>query len=555
MSGSSKTKAKLALEAFIVWFILCTVYLLTLANNHTEAEDGLRYLNDIRSGDPSAISFPYHLSYGWLGWLTYHVALAFGYGGGPLLPVQVSLSVFPGALGIAVLWILVRIVGFNRTEATVGCGLLAFSYGYWWYSVEVEVYILSTLLLICSLLFAYRGATQPSWKVFAVLGLTYGLAVLAHITNLLFAAVAIVALLLAKRGLFEPQVMRCALAYTGVGIVVITLPYVTAILAAGLNTPREVYDWLATYAQNDAYGDAWGNWEATTLPKAAIGVGRALVGGNFVFSLDPVRGFAYKVLPAQSLHEELFLVRNFNPVLAVVLLMLVVVVVLTLLVFMLQWLRKPPLNRASRVLAILCLAWLVPYTLFFVWWEPDNVEFWIAPWVPLMILLTLPFSTWGRGARRLLPYTALVLIGALFTINYWGAVWLQQDSENDYWRVRSSWYERNATSSDLVVARDYIFANYLRYFSQGTVIQAEHFFGNHSSTEEALDTLQRRIGGPEVRRVLFSSDVLYPASDRFSRCTAMDECEWAADIRGVVLPNTRVVAVEPLEEVRKLKQR
>lgn len=54
----------IALEAFAVWGILCLIYFLTLSGNHTEAEDGLLYLRDIRDGEPSAIFSPYHLIYG-----------------------------------------------------------------------------------------------------------------------------------------------------------------------------------------------------------------------------------------------------------------------------------------------------------------------------------------------------------------------------------------------------------------------------------------------------------------------------------------------------------
>jgi hypothetical protein len=86
---------------------LSTIYLLTLAGNHTEAEDGLHYLVAIRDGDLADNSPAYHLIYHWLGWLIYHAALALGYDGGPLLPVQI-FNTFTGALGIALLWVLLR---------------------------------------------------------------------------------------------------------------------------------------------------------------------------------------------------------------------------------------------------------------------------------------------------------------------------------------------------------------------------------------------------------------------------------------------------------------
>jgi hypothetical protein len=52
------------LEALTVWLAFAALYLLTLAGNHSEAEDGIRYLNDIRTGDPARISSHYHLMNG-----------------------------------------------------------------------------------------------------------------------------------------------------------------------------------------------------------------------------------------------------------------------------------------------------------------------------------------------------------------------------------------------------------------------------------------------------------------------------------------------------------
>ena len=170
-----------------------------------------------------------------------------------MLPVQIA-NALTGALGVAVLWMLLRYVGLSRIYAAAGCGLVAFSYGYWWYSVEVEVYILSTFFLICCLFLAYRAAVKPSWKVFAILGAAHGLAILAHQTNLLFAIVTLAALLLSLRTLSWIRVAGCGLAHTGAGIIAVVVPYLLVIFYLGLKTPNEIYLWLTTYVQSDKWG-------------------------------------------------------------------------------------------------------------------------------------------------------------------------------------------------------------------------------------------------------------------------------------------------------------
>lgn len=478
-----------------------------------------------------------------MGWAAYHCALLLGYGGGPLLPVQIT-NVFIGALGAALVWFLLRTVTRDFIVASAGCGILAFSYGYWWYSVEVEVYMLSVAFLICSLLIAHRAALRPKAGSFAALGATTGLAVLAHVTNVLFGAVAMVAVLYAARALPPRRLANCAAAYAGVVAGVVLPAYVLAIRVIGFSSPDEVLEWQTDYAQNDA----WGGWGISALPKAVIGAGRSLTGGHFALSLDPARDLAYRVLPTQSLREEVFLVRDLGPASAVLLLLLVVAVLLMLAVLAAGWLRRPDLNGSARVLAVLCLSWLVPYAVFFTWWEPDNVEFWIAAWVPLAILLALPLSANGSPVSRGRASGVLLIVAVLFAVNLFGSVLPQHGLQNDYWRLRYSWYENSAKPSDMVVANDYIGASYLDYFSRAEVI----YTGSLSEPEDLGDELQRHIRTSRAQRVLFSGDAFFPAADTFSRCVN-GICERASAAREEFLPRTHVVSDLPLEKVRELE--
>lgn len=540
-----------ALEPMAVWIIFSTIYLLTLAGNHAEAEDSLWYLRNIRDGEASNLFHPHHLVYEWCGWAVYHAALGLGYSGGPEVPVQV-FNALTGALGIAVLWALLRRVA-GRVAATSGCGLLGFSYGYWWYSVEAEVYILSASLLICSLTVAYHAAMDPSWKLFALLGGAQGFAVLAHQTNVLFAIVAAGALFIASRSLPLGDVKRCALAYAGAGIAIVVPPYVSAIAVLRLRTPGDVYYWLTRYAQEGVGG----SWELLNIPKAVFGFGRALVGGHFLFALEPSRKLLLETFPSQSLREEQFLVRNFPDWLILLLLALSAVVIVALLVPVLGWLRQPKLDSPqARVLAILCMTWFVPYALFFLWWEPQNIEFWIAPLVPLVILFALLSSAHEyRSGRRFLPTSVMILLSALISVNFVGSVWPQHSPKNDYWRVRASWYEGHTSSSDLVLYGDYPQGRYLKYYSQAQLIEVPEIFADRKDKSEAVAELQRRIDSADVQRVLVSSEVFYPATDKYSRCTEPRICtEWAPEMRNEFLDRSIIVYEGPLEEVRKLKE-
>jgi hypothetical protein len=322
-----------------------------------------------------------------------------------------------------------------------------------------------------------------------------------------------------------------------------------AIAVSGLQTPEEVYDWLAHAAHSDRHG----TWEASSVPKAMVGLGRALVGGHFAFSLDPVRDVVVGGFSGKSLREELFLVHDYPEWLVLLLFVLLAVLALALLQSVLRWLRRPTLDGRAMLLATLCVAWLAPYAIFFTWWEPHNIEFWIAPWVPLATLFALVSSRREYGSHRRFPSNLVVIIAVLLSVNLLGSVWPQHSPEDDYWRMRTSWYERNASAQDLVVTAGAQSSRYLRYFSSSRVIDIETVFPKHNDTAGAFLALRRQIAGADAQRVLFSKEVFYPASDEFSRCTDAQLCdEWAPAMRDEFLPRTRIVAEEQLETVREL---
>jgi hypothetical protein len=349
------------------------------------------------------------------------------------------------------------------------------------------------------------------------------------------------------------EVGRCLLAYATIGISVVIPPYALAILAHGLETPREVYNWLASYPQTGE----WGMWEASNVPKAAIGMARAFVGGHFAFALDPVRNVAEELLVDKSLSEEAFLMRNFSLVLAMLLAALSVIVALALVIPVVGWLRHPILCQRSRVLRIMCVSWLLSYTPFFVWWDPGNLEFWIAPSVPLVILWALSVSVRGDSQHLRPNVVVSVVIGMLFAINLFGSVWPQHYPEGDYWCVRASWNERNATPSDSIVTAGWMYTDCLQYFTRANeILDAEEVIDKHDTTETAVNELRHRIHDLQALRVLVSSAVFYPASDEFSRCIEDSLlCKRAAAIRTTLIPNTRLLTVRELEQVREVTKR
>jgi hypothetical protein len=527
---------------------MAVLYLLTLTANHTEAEDALEYASGITSGKVSEVLHPHHVLWGALGWLTHNAALALGFGGGalPVLQVQNALT---GAIGIGLLWWWLRSIGWPIRAVVTACGVVGFSYGYWFYSGEVEVYVLSATLLVACIAAAHRAAVEPSVRRFAVLGAVNGLAVLAHDTNVLFALVTLAALLISRRGAPWAEVARRGAAYAAVAVAVVVPAYAGAALANGRETPAQAADWIGEYAGTGE----WGHARPSSVPNAIVGGGRALVGGHFAFSNDRLAD-ELKRSRGRNPREEAFLMRDFPGWLGVALLVVSAAVAIALAFAAAgTWRARRRLDASQRALALLATCWAIAYIVFFTWWEPLNIEFWVATWVPLALLGGLALVATGHGARRN-TILAAVLVGGLALVNLIGSILPWHSEENDYWRVRGQWYEREARPSDLVIANSFEQWTYLEHFTDAALIDVEQMYGEQGGDPRAfVAAVRRSIDDWPGERVLASREAFDPDGDRWSNCTGTgDACAAATILKPELMPGARVIHRDGLETVWEL---
>jgi hypothetical protein len=134
----------------LAFCLVAVVYVATRAVNHTEAEDALNYLTTI-SQSPFRDQFhPNHLLYNAVGFALFRGLQALGYPGSAELPVQLLNIV----AGVAALLLTFRLSQRLRVGRRYGLLLtlgVAFSYGFWWYSVEVESYVIPIVFILLSL--------------------------------------------------------------------------------------------------------------------------------------------------------------------------------------------------------------------------------------------------------------------------------------------------------------------------------------------------------------------------------------------------------------------
>jgi hypothetical protein len=466
----------------------------------------------------------------------------------PLLAVQILDALLAGA-AVGVLWLLVRTVGVDVVGASVATGIAAFSYAFWRNAIDVEAYALSALALVVCLAAAWRAARHPTVRAFAALGAANGVAVLAHAMNVVFAAVAAAAVLLALRRRDDRGgALRWSAAYVGAATAVVVPAYAVAAAVHGLGSPAEFWRW---FTERSGQPGDFGTIGFSNVTRGAFGAARGLVGGHHALALDPIRDELTARFPGKTFSEEVFFLADFPRPLAVALLVLSVATGVLIALLAARWLRRPTLDPGLRTLASLAAAWLVPYAVLFLWWDPLNIEFWYAVWLPAAILLALPVARQEQRATRRVAALGVGTVAALFLVNLLGSVLPQRDEERDLWRAKASWYRTHARDDDLIVSNGYVWSAYLRYLLPAEIVDIEDLFREASSERAALDGLRRRIATARGR-VLVSGEAFDAFADRRAACRdAPRTCEVAAatarELRGECTP--LAVAREPLERV------
>jgi hypothetical protein len=409
--------------ALVVFVAISILYTQTRVAVHSY--DAVTYMIDIEHKGYLGLFHPHHLLYSPLGRAFVDLWRAFGYAGAVDQPLQL-LNALAGAGGVLLLWAFGvaftgrRWLSLPIALAVGGC------YGYWLYASEVEVYTFAALFIaLCLWLMAQLERAADAGKrprgLLIALGMATGGAVMFHQTNVLLGLPISVWLLL------DARLRRGWLWYASAAGAAIALPYVAVALTSGLTTWDSFYNWARGYVGTGRWG---GQLRLDTVSALWSGL-------SGVVSNQAPLAWAFYALLAVSAALGAW-----------------------------AW-------RTVRGWWAFAVAWLVLYGGFFWWWEPWNIEFWIAllPLAALIGLLAL------RAIRT--PAAPLVLqIGAYATsaAAFGVALWLynahflplQQisDPANDYYYNIARTLPPVIQPHDLIVTRGNILDLYAPYYAR-----------------------------------------------------------------------------------------
>lgn len=493
-------------EQMLVYTLALIFFLCTLAENFSGPHDSIGYLNGIVTG--KHLFHPHHILYHFIThyWLVFARSIAGG------IPDYYLVEAFTALWGSGIITVVYTFFrkrfGLTVPIAALGASIIAFSYGLWFYSVNIEVYAPPMFfLLLCLYILTKKDFRQRDVVSVALL---HVMALLFHQVHILFTPVVLYTIWRERRKI---HFFRSAVQYGLIGVMLTgTVYFVVGWIIEEQSSWEQWVNWMKGYAR---YGSYWHPLSTKTPFLVFTGFTHAFVGGHFIFQLPLASDYFNHSMMVHSLHDEMYLSRHISPTMAVCLLVLTAGVALLLLLLLIRFIRKYRSIRQQwpAVINPLLIAGAV-YTAFFCFWMPEILEFWIFQMVLVWVLLigTLPVTGFPF---RLKPVLGLGFISiSLLVVNYFGSMRWMQNLENDWYYTKVKPVQPVATPNDLIlVQQGWIFKDFLDYFTKAPSVEVPWTDSVRISVDRAINqTLQH--GGklyiyPEANNVNEMPDTRY----------------------------------------------
>jgi hypothetical protein len=355
---------------------LAVFYFILRSRNHPI--DSVLYALAVEVKDAYPFFHWHHLLYAPLGWLVLSGAGALGHVVNAFT-VLAAFSAASTAAAAAFLYLALRRLGTTIGGASLAAAAASLSAAWWYFAGEAEVLALISLFVAGGLY--WLTAPELGYKTLIALACWLGVGTLFHEVVLLFVPFALVVIAWRRYGRW----LR-VLAFSSIYAPLVAVPYV--LVPYFYYDIRGCYEWVYWATYYSSWGD-WGHFTAERFGESVLTALAAVVAGPSAFDL-------WKAVPLKEF------VINYAP--AVVVLAAVLGTVAA---------GAGRLWRRKRPWIIMAAAWFLCFHVFFSWWEPENVEWWIATLMPVWFLFGL-----AAPRRRAFYATAVVIASCAATLNF-----------------------------------------------------------------------------------------------------------------------------------------
>jgi len=447
-------------QSILLFAFLLVLYLLTLSSFHLQ--DSIEFSLAIERGYSSELFHAFHLMYMPLGFIVREV---FAPGARAIKVLQV-FNCLIGALTVTVFWYLLRRIAGRTSAAWSGALLLAFAYGFWYFATEAETYGLTILWLLLSYRCALDCAKTGRYRYAVLLGVMGALAILFHITSILFVVVAVTSFVMCRCSVVR-KLKLCG-TYVAVIAFSVAAPYLlVARFALGLRSPGAVVHWLLRLFGSGLFEKPS---VVLVLPQAVIGLGRTAFGGLFALRwpfVDTMIKSSFHAFDVQKFITEAAGIPIWSVILATAALLVALIALLFTFVSVIR--RRRELFGRYREPVVLASVWLASYFAFFVWYSPWNIEFWPFLLIPAcsIVAMTIGLPSSRQWHRSL----AFILAGSMFVTGFFGNLIVQRDAKSNALIQRAQAFKEAIGPNATVVTYGDLPDFYLRYYWEDNAIQ------------------------------------------------------------------------------------
>jgi len=499
-------KLNLLRDNEFLWVILIAItslFLITLAMNHSEAEDSVRYIYEVTKV-PSTLSLydPNHILFNSFNRVVYDLWLFLGYKGNAELPMQIN-NVIAGIVTLFLVYLIARRLEMSVYFSLLCLGMVSMSYGFWRYSVEAETYILPLPFILLS---AHRlmiiAESRFEYRHFFLLGLFMAMATLFHQQHVLLIFIAPLAICCHSTSRLLNSLI---LFFCVSGAIIAAVYFPVAIFLAEQSELGEIIKW----SQGKAVEGLWTPWAWTNPLKSIFGLLRSIWGTLFLFGFPWFDALTAEIFPLNPLRDERMIGQSLSTwqlwlcliMIAISSLCAVILSIIAVIGY-----RRTELNPRATGFLIFAVPMLCVYAIFNTLWEPLNIEFWIAllPFIYLVLMLFIRVT-------RFATIMSSIFVVALLISNLLGSILPQTERNTDYCYISNQYFMRHAQANDYIITGcGYMCSNYLYLYTDATLFDVTQIEGiRHDSS---VTNWVNRILNHQPGRVLISSTVFDPPS-------------------------------------------
>ncbi len=433
-------------DALLVYAGSLLFFILTRTANFSAAHDSIDYLNNLEHGTNLFVNA--HLLYHISAYAFMKAVMALHLVHKTYYAVELMDSAWAAGSMVMVFLFFRHRFGFTRGNS-IACALVpAFSFGFWFYATNIEVYMPPLFLILVILYLLSRP--KISSGTFLAVAVLHGLAILYHQSNIVLIPVVLIRIWQSRANIrLIPVLVR----YAGIGTLMVAGGYLgVSWFVLGYRTFPEFYSWFAGMASQTYY---WNPVGLSTLKDAFVGFSHSFIGGHFIFNVPLISPILHRMLSNHSLDDEMYISRHITPWLSgVIFLAFLVFLVLALALVVKLIASRKKYVASFRPTTITLTLFLVCYSVFFYFWMPSNLEFWINQSVVFWVLV-LGLSGSSGGVWNIpQPWLSLVLAALLFFVNYFGSMRWLRSLDNDLFYRKVQFVEAHSSPGDLVLLRD-----------------------------------------------------------------------------------------------------